>query len=177
MFVNSWKSEFIWIFSPNLIWIFAYLFHKNVYSDVIYASKNILCKILFRESMSEPFKLICSIIDMYKYLKNMTLEYLYLCYFRNTNIFGHSFGKYAAFKDIHIFVRYIILHPNLFGYSFVSILWYSLITIRILGFQGAAKAQGVKLDVAPSWLHKSCRMLRSLDPGSHNFCLHPPPLV
>ena len=61
----------------------------------------------------------------------MTLKYYsysYLCYFRNTNIFGYSFGKYVASEYIRIFIRYIMWHPNIFGYSFVSILWYLLIT-------------------------------------------------
>ena len=61
----------------------------------------------------------------------MTLKYylhLYSCYFRSTNIFGYSFGKYVAIKYIWIFVWYILVHPNTFGYSFVSILRYLLIT-------------------------------------------------
>ena len=60
----------------------------------------------------------------------MTLEYYsyYSCYSRNTNIFGYSFGKYVASEYIWIFIRYIMWHPNIFWYSFVSILWYSLIT-------------------------------------------------
>ena len=33
-----------------------------------------------------------------------------------------------ASEYIWIFVRFITWHPNIFGYSFVSILWYSLIT-------------------------------------------------
>ena len=52
----------------------------------------------------------------------MTLKYYsysYLCYFRSTNIFGYSFGKYMASEYIWIFVRYTILPPNIFGYSFV----------------------------------------------------------
>ena len=49
----------------------------------------------------------------------MTLKYYsysYLCYFRNTNISGYSFGKYVASKYIRIFIRYIMWHPNIFGY-------------------------------------------------------------
>ena len=45
-----------------------------------------------------------------------------MCYFRNTNIFGYSFGKFVASKYIRIFIRYIMWHPNIFGYSFVSII-------------------------------------------------------
>ena len=64
----------------------------------------------------------------------MTLEYYsYSCFFRNTNIFRYSFGKYVASKKIRIFILYIIWHPNIFGYLFVSILWYSLITDGNLG--------------------------------------------
>ena len=61
----------------------------------------------------------------------MTLEYysyLCSCYFRNTNIFRYLFGKYIASKYIRIFIRYMMWHPNMFRYLFVSILWYSLIT-------------------------------------------------
>ena len=61
----------------------------------------------------------------------MTLQYYsysYLCYFRNTNVSGYSFGKYVASEYFRIFIRYIMWHLNIFGYLFVSILWYSLIT-------------------------------------------------
>ena len=56
--------------------------------------------------------------------------YLYLCYFCRTNIFGYLFGKYVASEYIWIFVRYIMWHPKLFGYLFVSILCYLFITAR-----------------------------------------------
>ena len=61
-------------------------------------------------------------------LKYYSYSYLYLYYIRNTNIFGYLFGKYVATEYIWIFIRYLMWHPNIFGYSFVSILWYSLIT-------------------------------------------------
>ena len=69
---------------------------------------------------------------IFEYSNKMTLKYysyLYLCYFRNTNIFGYLFGKYVASEYIQVFIWYIMWHPNIFGYSFVSILWYSLITV------------------------------------------------
>ena len=71
-------------------------------------------------------------VRIFEYSNKMTLKYysyLYSCYFRNTNIFGYLFGKYVAYKYIWIFIRYIMWHPNIFGYPFVSILWYSLITV------------------------------------------------
>ena len=67
----------------------------------------------------------------FEYLNKITLKYYscsYLCYFRRTNIFGYSFGKCVVSEYIRIFVRYMTWHLNIFGYSFVSILWYSLIT-------------------------------------------------
>ena len=32
------------------------IFNEKVYLDIIYASQNVQCRILFRESMNEPFK-------------------------------------------------------------------------------------------------------------------------
>ena len=48
---------------------------KKVNQDIVYASKNIQCKILFRGNMSEPFYKITSISDEYKYL-NMQIKLL-----------------------------------------------------------------------------------------------------
>ena len=70
-------------------------------------------------------------ICLQTYSNKITLKYylyLYFCYFQHTNIFGYSFGKYVASEYILIFVRYIMWHPNIFRYLFMSILWYSLIT-------------------------------------------------
>ena len=85
---------------------------KQVYLDIVYASKNIQCENLFRGSISEPFKKVSLLSDEYEYLNKMTLEYLYsyLCYFRSTNKFGYSFGKYVEFEYIQIIVRYIMWH-------------------------------------------------------------------
>ena len=61
----------------------------------------------------------------------MTLKYnlyLYLCYFWSTIMFGYLFGNYVVLKYIQIFVWYIMWHPNIFGYLFLSVLWYLLIT-------------------------------------------------
>ena len=55
LLVNSWKSEFIWIFVQNLILIIFLIIKFKVYLDIVYVSKNIPCKILFRGSMIEPF--------------------------------------------------------------------------------------------------------------------------
>ena len=69
-------------------------------------------------------------IQILKYLNKMALKYysyLYLCHFC-TNIFRYSFSKYVASEYIRIFVWYIMWNPNIFGYLFVSILCYSLIT-------------------------------------------------
>ena len=64
----------------------------------------------------------------------MTLEYYsysYSCYFRSTNIFGYSFGKYVAFKYIQIFVWYIMWHPKIFGYSFGKYVAFKYIQIFV----------------------------------------------
>jgi hypothetical protein len=64
LFINSSKSEYIWIFAKNLILISAYLFLiKKVYLDIVYASQNIQCKILFRGNICECLKKISSISD------------------------------------------------------------------------------------------------------------------
>ena len=71
-------------------------------------------------------------VKIFEYSNKMTLEYYsdsYSCYFRSTNIFGNLLGKYVAPEYIRIFIRYILWHPNIFGYSLVSISWYSLITV------------------------------------------------
>ena len=81
-------------------------------------------KFVFRGSKSESFYKIPSISDEYEYSNKMTLEYYlcsYLCYFQSTNIFRYLFGKYVSVEYIWIFVRYIMWHQNIFGYSFVSI--------------------------------------------------------
>ena len=85
--------------------------------------------ILFRRSMSYPFKKILQSVMMSMnnqiFKKRITLKYFlyaYLCYFWHTKIFGYLFGKYVASKYIQIFVQYIMCHPNIFGYLFVSIL-------------------------------------------------------
>ena len=44
------------------------IFNEKVYLDIIYASKNIQCKIVFRGRMCEPLKKKSSISEKYKYL-------------------------------------------------------------------------------------------------------------
>ena len=106
-----------------------YIFNKKVNRDIIYALRiqiRIQIQIqIFKASFNQWW------IQIFKYLNKMTLKYylyLYLCYFRSTNIFRYSFGKYVASKYILVFVWYIMRHLNIFGYLFLSILWYSLIT-------------------------------------------------
>ena len=89
--------------------------------------KNIWYNILFRGSMCELFWKFYSIGDGYEYL-NIQIKLPYSYFFRRTNIFGYLFGKYVASENIRIFVCYILWHPNIFIYLFVSILWYLLIT-------------------------------------------------
>ena len=85
-------------------------------------------------NLRQPEKYVVNFAHTENYrnsLNKMTLEYYlysYLCYIRSTNILGYSLGKYVASKYIRIFIRYILWHPNKFGYLFVSTLWYSLIT-------------------------------------------------
>ena len=96
-------------------------------------TKILRVKFHLEETWMSPFKKSFNQwwVWIFEYSNKMSLEYYsysYPCYFRNTNIFEYSFGKYVASKYIWIFVRYIMWYLNIFGYSFVSILWYSLIT-------------------------------------------------
>ena len=112
-------------------------------------------------------------VQIFEYLNKMTLEYYsysYSCYFQSTNLFGYSFGKYMASEYIWIFVWYIMWHPNIFGYSFVSILWYSLITVSCSGVSCVSACQ-LGVTVTP-WLQtqtvsalgsKSARYVRQSD--------------
>ena len=76
--------------------------------------------------MSEPFskKFNQWGVWIFEYLNKITLKY-YLhsqsCYFRRTNIFRYLVGKCVASQYIRIFVWYIMLHPNIFVYLFVSV--------------------------------------------------------
>ena len=68
-FVDFWTTEYIKIFVCKFLEIRIYLnirsepyfdiclsiLNKQAYLDIIYASQNIQCRILFRGSMSEPF--------------------------------------------------------------------------------------------------------------------------
>ena len=98
--------------------------------------KNIQYNSLFRVSMSEPFSKNFFKhwwVWIFEYFNIITLEkfsYFDLCYLWRTNIFRYLFSKYVASKYIWIFIWYILWHPNIFKYSFVSILWYSLISAR-----------------------------------------------
>ena len=137
--VDFWTTEYIQIFICKFSKIRLHLnicsepyfniqlsiFNEKCKSRYNLCIKSIQCKILFRGNISECFNFFSLISDEYKYLNKMTLKYYsysYLCYFRNTNIFGYLFGKYVASEYIRIFIRYIMWHPNIFGYLFVSIL-------------------------------------------------------
>ena len=68
-FVDFWTTEYIKIFVCKFLEIQIYLniysepylnicqsiFNEKVYLDIIYALQNIQCRILFIESLSEPF--------------------------------------------------------------------------------------------------------------------------
>ena len=131
-FVDSWTTEYIQLFICKFLKIWKYLnicsepysnicmpiFNKNSFYWYNLCIKNIQCKILFTGSMSEPFKKNLISVE-YEYLNKISLQYYlysYMCYLQSTNIFGYSFSKYVASEYIQIFVRYIMWHPNIFGY-------------------------------------------------------------
>ena len=123
IYLNIW-SELYFLLSNIGLSIF--MREKNL--DIIYTSKNFQCKILFWVSISEPFKIFCQSVMSTNIWIFKCDSSLYLCYFWRTNIFRYLFGIFLASKYIYIFVWYIIWHLNIFVYSFVSILWYLIIT-------------------------------------------------
>ena len=87
--VDFWTTEYIQIFyckffemrinlnicSESCFNICLYIFNEKVYLDIIYASKNIQCKVLFRGSTSEHLWKVSSISDKYEYY-NIRMEWL-----------------------------------------------------------------------------------------------------
>ena len=124
-FVDFWTTEYIWIFVRKFWKIRIYLNicselyfniclsffdEKKVNLDIVYAPKNLQCKILFRGSMSESFKKNPSISDEYEYL-NIWLKWpsniirIRICAISGVRI-------YSDIRSVNVF------HPNIFGYSF-----------------------------------------------------------
>ena len=149
-FWDFWTTEYIWIFVSKFSKFWIYL---NICSETYF----IIWLSIFNEKSESKYNLCIKKIQcknwiwrkhewgllknsfnqwgvwIFKYLNKMTLEYYlysYSCYFRNIYIFKYLFGKYVASEFIWIFIRYIIWHPNIFGYSFV--LWYLLITALLV---------------------------------------------
>ena len=147
-FVEFWTTEYILIFIRKFskIWLYLnicsepyyniqlYIFNEKSKSRYNLYIKNIQCKILFRGNISEWFLKNSLISNKYEYSNIRIKLPSNIIRIRIRAISGIQiysdipFGKYVASKYMRIFIRYIMWHSNIFGYSFVSILWYSLIT-------------------------------------------------